>query len=167
MVLTQEVPVGIVNLDAFGEVLDLVPAECQVSAPVQPAGDFHASREFYSHPVAVFDIGSEGFADFADLAGQDQLVAVIHEVKIGADMETGVSETVTRFIVVERLVLRAFVRPASVKLSRFGSRLATENETNALWPSFWKLMPALGLKKFQCLSTFTWSSALSSLPSIV
>ena len=37
------------------------------------------------------------------------MVAVIHEVKIGADMETGVSETVTRFIVVERLVLRAFV----------------------------------------------------------
>lgn len=66
-------------------------------------------REFYPHPVAVLYVGSEGFTDFTDLAGQDQLIAVIHEVKVGADAEAGVSETVAGFIIVERLVLWAFV----------------------------------------------------------
>ena len=82
-------------------------------------------------------------------------------------METGVSETVTRFIVVERLVLRAFV-PAGlgeVVTVRFavGYRERDERVVAVLL----EVNARLGVEEVQCLSTFTWSPALSSLPLIV
>ena len=63
-----------------------------------------------------------------------------------------VAEAVTGFVVVECFVSRTFVDCGFRKLSRLGSRLATEKETK-LMTAFLEIDTGFGLKKFQFLLT--------------
>ena len=80
--------------------LDFILAEGYVRVPIQPRGDLYTSGKLDTHSVTILYIGSECLADLADLAGQDQLVVVIHEIEIGSNPETVVTKTITGLVII-------------------------------------------------------------------
>ena len=120
----------------MSEILYFVTAQSDVSVPVQPVGDTCASGQFNSHAVAVFDIAGQCFTDFADFAAQDQLVVVVHKIKIGSGAETLVAEAVTGFVVVECFVSRTFVDCGFRKIVAIGFTVGDGERDESIMTAF-------------------------------
>ena len=86
-------------IDVLGEIPDFIPAEGGIHVPGQFfTQQFNGGRQFDPRAVAVRHIHHNGLAYIVDLPGQHQLIAVIHEIKVGSGREyipfTGVAKLI-------------------------------------------------------------------------
>ena len=92
----------------FSKVLDTVATPSRIYIPGETKVCTDTSHQFYSHAIAVRHIGSHGFTYFVQFARQNQLVFVIHIIKVSTQVQPGVGICIAQFIIEEAFLLGVF-----------------------------------------------------------